>query len=176
MYCPFCQQKDSRVLESRVSEENKTMRRRRECESCKRRFTTYERVETIQVLVVKNSGSREAYSREKLMAGIVTACRKTSVSAEQIEEILDAIELEFQILGKREIASQHLGELVLARLKILNEVAYVRFASVYRQFQSIENFIEELRALSNERILLPGEAAQLPLAQDISSISFKPVS
>ncbi len=157
MYCPFCQQKDSRVLESRVSEENKTMRRRRECETCKRRFTTYERVETIQVLVVKNSGSREAYSREKLMTGIVTACRKTSVSAEQIEEILDAIELEFQILGKREIASQNLGELVLARLKLLNEVAYVRFASVYRQFQSVENFIEELRGLSNGRILMATE-------------------
>lgn len=155
MYCPFCQQKDSRVLESRINDENKSMRRRRECESCKKRFTTYERVESIQVLVVKNSGGREPYSREKLMAGIVTACRKTSVSAEQIEEVLDGLELELQVLGKREIASRQLGELVLSRLKLLNEVAYVRFASVYRQFQSVENFIEELKVLADNRMLMP---------------------
>ena len=155
MYCPFCQQKDSRVLESRISDENKSMRRRRECESCKKRFTTYERVESIQVLVVKNSGGREPYSREKLRAGIVTACRKTSVTAVQIDEILDGLELELQVLGKREISSRQLGELVLSRMKFLNEVAYVRFASVYRQFQSVENFIEELKQLADTRMVVP---------------------
>ncbi|MBX9686205.1 MAG: transcriptional regulator NrdR [Candidatus Obscuribacterales bacterium] len=151
MFCPFCQQNDSRVLESRLSEENTSIRRRRECESCKKRFTTYERIESIQILVVKNSGSREPYSREKLMTGIVTACRKTTVSAAQIEELIDALELELQVLGKREIQSSQLGELTLARLRLLNQVAYVRFASVYRQFQSVEDFISELQELAGER-------------------------
>lgn len=154
MYCPFCQQKDSRVLESRMSEEKTSIRRRRECESCKKRFTTYERVESMQLLVIKNSGNREPYSREKLSAGLLTACRKTTVSAAQIEEVLDGLELELQILGKREIPSSQLGELVLSRLRLLNEVAYVRFASVYRQFQSVEDFIRELHALADSRFVV----------------------
>lgn len=157
MYCPFCHHKESRVLESRLSEENTSIRRRRECESCKKRFTTYERIESIQVLVIKSAGGREPYSREKLKAGLVTACRKTTVSADQIEDIIDGIELELQILGKREISSRQLGELVLARMRLLNEVAYVRFASVYRQFQSIEDFIQELNTLASERSLLTAD-------------------
>lgn len=152
MYCPFCKEKESRVLESRVSDENTSIRRRRECEVCKKRFTTYERFESIQLLVVKSSGSREPYSREKLLTGIVTACCKTSVNAKQIEDLIDGLELELQILGKREISSRQLGELVLSRLRLLNEVAYVRFASVYRQFQSIEDFIRELNSLADERL------------------------
>ena len=153
MYCPFCHEKVSRVLESRLSEENSAIRRRRECESCQKRFTTYERIESIQLLIIKSHGGREPYSREKLMTGIVIACRKTTVSAEQIGEMLDSLELELQILGKREIQSAQLGELVLSRLRLLNEVAYVRFASVYRQFQSVEDFIAELKLLAEERSL-----------------------
>ncbi len=160
MYCPFCQQNDSRVLESRLSEENTSIRRRRECESCKKRFTTYERIESIQILVIKSSGDREPYTREKLLTGILTACRKTSVSAAQIEELIDSLELELQILGKREIQSKHLGELILDRLKLLNEVAYVRFASVYRQFQSVEDFIQELNRLAQQRLLLPSSSGE----------------
>jgi transcriptional repressor NrdR len=155
VYCPFCREKVSRVLESRLSEENSSIRRRRECESCQKRFTTYERVESLQVLIVKSHGGREPYSREKLMRGIITACRKTTVSAGEIAEMLDAIELELQILGKREVPSSYLGELVLTRLRWLNEVAYVRFASVYRQFQSVEDFISELNSLAGDRPLLP---------------------
>ena len=155
MYCPFCREKDSRVLESRLSEENSSIRRRRECESCQKRFTTYERIESIQLLVIKNHGGREPYSREKLMTGIVTACRKTTVSAQQIAEMLDGLELELQILGKREIQSSQMGQLVLSRLRLLNEVAYVRFASVYRQFQSVEDFIGELNKIADERSLSP---------------------
>ncbi len=158
MHCPFCQQNESRVLESRISDENKAIRRRRECESCKKRFTTYERIESIQILVVKASGGREPYSREKIKAGIVTACRKTTVSADQIEELIDGLELELQILGKREISSSQLGQLLLARLKLMNEVAYVRFASVYRQFQSVEDFILELKRLADERSLTIAES------------------
>lgn len=150
MFCPFCNQKDSRVLESRLAEENSSIRRRRECESCKKRFTTYERIESIQLLVVKNSGARELYSREKLRAGIVTACRKTTVSAAQIDELIESLELELQLFGKKEISSSQLGELSLARLAILNEVAYIRFASVYRQFQSIEDFVNVLNGLAEQ--------------------------
>jgi transcriptional repressor NrdR len=160
VYCPFCRENTSRVLESRLSEENSAIRRRRECESCQKRFTTYERVESIQLLVIKSHGGREPYSREKLRAGIVTACRKTTVSAEQIAEMLDSLELELQTAGKREIPSSHLGELVLARLRSLNEVAYVRFASVYRQFQSVQDFICELNALAGERFSLSGQGTE----------------
>jgi transcriptional repressor NrdR len=160
VYCPFCQQNDSRVLESRLSEENTSIRRRRECETCKKRFTTYERVESIQVLVIKSSGDREPYSREKLLTGIVTACRKTTVSAAQIQELIEGLELELQILGKKEIQSKQLGELILDRLQLLNEVAYVRFASVYRQFQSVEDFIQELNRLAHDRSLLPASGGE----------------
>jgi transcriptional repressor NrdR len=148
VYCPFCNQKDSRVLESRIADENSSIRRRRECENCKKRFTTYERVESIQLLVVKSSGAREPYSREKLRAGIVTACTKTTVSAQQIDELIESVELELQLFGKREIATSQLGGLVLTRLAALNDVAYVRFASVYRQFQSIQDFVQELQRIS----------------------------
>lgn len=150
MYCPFCNQKDSRVLESRIADENSSIRRRRECESCKKRFTTYERIESFQLLVVKSSGAREPYTREKLRAGISTACRKTTVTAQQIDELIESVELELQVLGKREIASSQLGKLVLSRLSALHDVAYVRFASVYRQFQSIDDFVQELQRLAGE--------------------------
>lgn len=153
MFCPFCNHKDSRVLESRLTGEN-SVRRRRQCEQCDKRFTTYERVEVMQLLVIKRSGSREPYAREKLRAGIARACSKTMVTAEQVDDLVDSVENELAALGKREIPATTLGELGLARLRSLDQVAYVRFASVYRQFRSVEDFIAELETLkTNERLL-----------------------
>lgn len=147
MNCPFCNHKDSRVLESRQSSENNAIRRRRECEACRKRFTTYERIENVQILIIKNSGNREPYSREKLRSGVDIACAKTPVTAEQIEELLDYLEMEISNSGRREVPSSYIGELIMNRLKLMNQVAYVRFASVYRQFRSAEDFVTELSGL-----------------------------
>jgi len=155
MYCPFCNSKDSRVLESRLTGEN-SVRRRRECETCQKRFTTYERAEAMQLLVVKRSGNREPYSREKLRAGISRACAKTMVTAEQVDDLVDSVENELATIGKREISASVLGEMALSRLRKLNQVAYVRFASVYRQFQSVEDFINELKSLREHDLVRPG--------------------
>lgn len=152
MFCPYCGKKESRVLESRVTGE-KAIRRRRECESCGKRFTTYERVEVMQILVVKSNGGREPYAREKLQAGIRRACAKTLVSAEEIDDLVDSVENEMATLGKREIPASLVGELALKRLSELDEVAYVRFASVYRQFKSIEDFVSELGNLKDNQTL-----------------------
>jgi transcriptional repressor NrdR len=149
VYCPFCNHKDSRVLESRLHSGNSSVRRRRECEGCKKRFTTFERVEIFQLLIVKSSGEREPYNASKLKDGISRACAKTSVTAEQIDELIEEVEIELQACSKREVSSSTLGELILIRLKSLNEVAYVRFASVYRQFQSVDDFIAELSRLKS---------------------------
>ncbi|MBY0546171.1 MAG: transcriptional regulator NrdR [Candidatus Obscuribacterales bacterium] len=135
------------MLESRLSTESSAVRRRRECEACHKRFTTFERVEAFQLLIVKTSGEREPYSVQKLRDGVSRACAKTTVTAEQIDSLLETIEAELLGNGKKELPSKLLGEMVLNRLKDLNEVAYVRFASVYRQFQSIEDFISELENL-----------------------------
>ena len=152
MHCPFCNSENSRVLESRTTEEGNSIRRRRECEdsSCNKRFTTYERIEVMPVLVVKRSGQREPYSREKLRGGIVRACEKTVITAEQIDNMIEDIENELAKQGKREVNSTVLGELVLNELKDLDQVAYVRFASVYRQFRSVEDFIKELHELQSD--------------------------
>ncbi len=150
IYCPFCDHKDSRVLESRLTAENSSVRRRRQCEACERRFTTYERVEVIQLLVVKSAGHREPYMREKLRAGISRACAKTMVTAQQIDDLVEAVENELAGLGKREVSSSQVGEMALAKLRSLHQVAYVRFASVYRQFRSIADFIAELDTLKDE--------------------------
>ena len=152
MLCPFCSSENSRVLESRTTEESTSIRRRRECENpvCNKRFTTYERIEVMPVLVVKKSGEREPYSREKLRSGIVRACEKTLITAEQIDNIIDNIENELAKQGKREVGSIVLGELVLTELRDLDQVAYVRFASVYRQFRSIDDFIKELQELQKD--------------------------
>jgi transcriptional repressor NrdR len=147
LYCPFCNNKDSRVLESRLTAENSSIRRRRECEACTRRFTTYERVETMQLLVIKTAGAREPYSREKLRNGVASACAKTMVTAEEIDSLVDSVENELAAAGRREVLSSELGDLALIRLRTLNEVAYVRFASVYKAFQSIDDFIVELNGL-----------------------------
>ncbi|MCC7529244.1 MAG: transcriptional repressor NrdR [Candidatus Melainabacteria bacterium] len=149
MLCPFCNAKDSRVLESRVAGEN-SVRRRRQCESCNRRFTTYERVEVMQLLVIKRSGSREPYTREKLRAGVSRACSKTTITAEQIDDLVDSVENELAADGKREVTAADLGEIALAKLRNLDQVAYVRFASVYRQFRSIEDFVAELHTLTGQ--------------------------
>ena len=149
MLCPFCNSENSRVLESRTTEEGTSIRRRRECENtaCAKRFTTYERIEIMPVLVVKRSGEREPYSREKLRSGLVRACEKTVITAEQTDNIIESIENELVKQGKREVNSYLIGELVLNELKDLDQVAYVRFASVYRQFRSIDDFIKELQGL-----------------------------
>ena len=152
MLCPFCNSPNSRVLESRTTEEASSIRRRRECENseCGKRFTTYERIEVMPVLVVKRSGEREPYSREKLRAGIVRACEKTLITAEQIDKLIESIENELARQGKREVSSAILGKLVLNELRELDQVAYVRFASVYRQFRSIDDFIKELQDLQSD--------------------------
>ncbi len=165
MFCPFCNKKDSRVLESRLTGEN-SVRRRRECEVCGKRFTTYERVEVMQMLIVKRSGSREPYTREKLEAGVRRACAKTMVTAEQIDDLVDSVENELASAGKKEVPSTLLGELALKRLRSLDEVAYVRFASVYRQFRSIEDFVSELNTLKDTHALLSGRDTVSSITQD----------
>ncbi|MCC6333242.1 MAG: transcriptional repressor NrdR [Myxococcales bacterium] len=147
MRCPFCQAADTRVLDSRDSAEGTIIRRRRECETCKRRFTTYERVEELNPLVVKKDGRREQFDRDKLLAGLKKACEKRPVSVEQVEALVTEIERTLQELGEKEIPSSTVGELVMERLSALDEVAYVRFASVYRSFRDIAEFMDELKEL-----------------------------
>lgn len=147
MRCPLCNSADSRVLESRLLEEDTCLRRRRECTGCSRRFTTYERVETVPLMVIKRDGSRQAFDPRKLTAGLMRACVKCSVSAHQIEAIAHAIETDLSKRFTREISAAEIGEQVLEHLRELDEVAYVRFASVYRKFSSIDDFIAELKTL-----------------------------
>ncbi|MGF1604457.1 MAG: transcriptional regulator NrdR [Thermosynechococcaceae cyanobacterium] len=147
MQCPFCQHTDSRVLESRSAESGRSVRRRRECLQCDRRFTTYERIEFVPVTVIKRDGQRESFDRSKLLRGVVTACEKTGITATRIEALVDDIEAELQQRSMRDVSSTEIGEAVLKSLKAISEVAYVRFASVYRQFQGIHDFIDELNQL-----------------------------
>lgn len=151
MQCPFCQHTDSRVLESRSAESGRSVRRRRECLQCDRRFTTYERIEFVPITVIKRDGQRESFDRSKLLRGVVTACEKTGITATRIEAFVDDIEAELQQRAVREVTSTEIGEAVLKSLKMLSEVAYVRFASVYRQFQGIYDFIEELNQLQEPK-------------------------
>jgi len=156
MRCPFCQAADTRVLDSRDSAEGTIIRRRRECETCKRRFTTYERVEELNPLVVKKDGRRENFDRDKLLAGLKKACEKRPVSVEQVEALVTEIERKLQELGEKEIPSSTVGELVMERLPALDEVAYVRFASVYRSFRDIAEFMDELKDI------IEGQGKKLP--------------
>jgi len=149
MQCPFCQHLNNRVLESRSAESDRSIRRRRECLECERRFTTYERIEYVPVTVIKQQGDRESFDRSKLLRGITTACEKTGVGALTIERIVDDIEAGLQQKAIREVTSGEIGELVLSHLKAVSEVAYVRFASVYRQFQGIRDFAEALSHLQD---------------------------
>ncbi len=149
MRCPFCQFPDNRVLESRSAESGHSVRRRRECLRCSRRFTTYERIEFVPVVVLKKSGERESFDRSKLLQGIVTACEKTGIPHAQLENMVDEIEAELQQRSIREVSSGEIGDFVLDHLKHLNEVAYIRFASVHRQFKGIRDFIETLDHLQH---------------------------
>ncbi|MGE5657498.1 MAG: transcriptional regulator NrdR [Actinomycetota bacterium] len=149
MQCPFCLCTNSRVLESRSAEAGQSIRRRRECLNCQHRFTTYERIEFVPVTVIKRDGKRESFDKSKLLRGIVRACEKTGVAASHIEALVDEIESELQGRSLREVTSSDIGEMVLKQLPALSEVAYVRFASVYRQFRGIRDFVETLRDLEN---------------------------
>ncbi|MGR9049106.1 transcriptional regulator NrdR [Halobacillus faecis] len=147
MKCPNCHYKSTKVLDSRPIEEGQAIRRRRECEQCQFRFTTFERIEEVPLIVVKKEGTREEFSREKLMRGLIRACEKRPVAVEELERVTMDIEKELRNRGVSEVMSEDIGEMVMERLSGIDEVAYVRFASVYRQFKDINVFIDELKEL-----------------------------
>ncbi|MEM6997685.1 MAG: transcriptional regulator NrdR [Patescibacteria group bacterium] len=151
MKCIKCDFGDTRVIESRSSGDGSSTRRRRECPECKERFTTYERIEMPQLVVVKSSGTREIFSREKLMSGLLRACEKTAVTALQIENLVAEVEKELIDLGDTEVASNNLGQMVIEKLADINEVAYVRFASVYRRFDTLASFEKELELIRSRK-------------------------
>ena len=145
MRCPFCNYEDTKVIDSRPADEQNAIRRRRECGSCGKRFTTYERLERFPMMVIKKDETREAYDRTKAEKGIMLACHKRPVSAQQIRELVDAVESEVISRGEREIPSTEIGEMVMSGVKELDPVAYVRFASVYREFKDVDSFMDELK-------------------------------
>lgn len=151
MKCPYCGYEESKVIDSRPADEGERIRRRRECLKCGKRFTTHEVIETVPIVVVKRDKSREVFDRNKLTAGILRACEKRPVSIEQIEKMVDIIEAQLQSSLDREVTSMTIGELTMDQLKNIDEVAYVRFASVYRQFKDINTFMEELNKLLKEK-------------------------
>lgn len=145
MKCPFCNQDNTRVVDSRPADDNTAIRRRRMCDACGKRFTTYEKVETIPLIVIKKDQNREQFDRSKIEAGVLRACHKRPVSAEQIHRLVDDVETEVFNLEEREIPSSVIGEIVMDKLKDLEAVAYVRFASVYREFKDVNTFMDELK-------------------------------
>lgn len=151
MKCPFCGCEESKVIDSRPTDEGERIRRRRECISCQKRFTTYEIIETVPVIVVKKDKSREVFDRNKLFNGMLRACEKRPVPLEKLESAVNEIETDLQNSLDREVTSVHIGELAMDKLKDLDEVAYVRFASVYRQFKDINTFMDELAKLLSEK-------------------------
>ena len=155
MKCPFCGYLESKVIDSRPAEEGATIRRRRECLSCQKRFTTYEIIERMPLVVVKRDGSRQSFDKAKLINGMVRACEKRPVALAQLEKIADDIEQELQGSLEREVSTADIGEMVMSRLKGVDEVAYVRFASVYREFTDIENFMQELEQLRDAKEFKP---------------------
>jgi len=159
MKCPFCHETDNRVIDSRLSKDSNMIRRRRECSKCNRRFTTYERVEEMMPMVVKKDGRRESYDRMKIINGLKRACEKRPVSINTIESIADRIERSLQERGEKEIPSSVIGEATMRELHRTDEVAYVRFASVYRSFKDINEFMAELEELLKERKGLPASRA-----------------
>lgn len=150
MKCPYCNHLESKVIDSRYTEEHTCIRRRRECISCQERFTTYERLEDLPLMVIKKDGDMELFDRNKLMTGLLKACEKRSVSQEELEQLITDIEKELRNDMKQEVYSSEIGELVMNRLRDIDEVAYVRFASVYRQFKDVEKFKQELERLLEE--------------------------
>lgn len=151
MKCPYCSYTESKVIDSRPAEEGASIRRRRECLACQRRFTTYEIMERLPLVVVKRDGSRQTFDKNKLIRSMLKACEKRSVALEELEQIANEIEQELQNALEREIPTSEVGELVMKRLKDLDEVAYVRFASVYRQFKDLNTFMEELTRLLGDK-------------------------
>jgi len=151
MKCPFCRDLENKVIDSRLSKDGDIIRRRRECLRCQRRFTTYERVEEILPMVVKKDGRREQFDRHKVLEGLRLACNKRPVSAEQLEELVDGIERKLQEMGEKEVPTSVIGEAAMRELARLDEVAYVRFASVYRSFKDLGEFMSELKELISER-------------------------
>ena len=147
MKCPFCADMENKVIDSRLSKEGYAIRRRRECLACSRRFTTYERIEEIPLMIIKKDGRREDFNRDKIRTGITKACEKRNVSMNSIEDFLDALEQELRETGKKEISSSIVGERVMNRLHDLDEIAYVRFASVYREFKDVNDFVQELKLM-----------------------------
>lgn len=151
MKCPFCNNIDTRVVDSRAMDESTVIRRRRFCDKCGEKFTTYERLETIQLTVIKQNGTREIFSRDKIMNGLIRSCNKRNITRQQLEKTVDEIEAVLLNTMRREVETREIGELVMEKLKGMDEVAYVRFASVYKQFQDIDTFMDELAKIQNEK-------------------------
>ena len=147
MKCPYCSHPDTRVIDSRPAEDGNSIRRRRSCDVCGKRFTTYEKVETIPLIIIKKDNNREQYNRGKIESGVLRACYKRPVSAEEIQKCIDHIETEIFSLEEKEIPSSTIGEIVMDELKKLDEVAYVRFASVYREFKDVNTFMDEIKKI-----------------------------
>lgn len=147
MKCPYCNQLDTRVIDSRPAEDGNSIRRRRSCDACGKRFTTYEKVETIPLIIIKKDNNRETYDRSKIEGGVLRACHKRPVSAQQITMLVDEVENEIFNMVEKEISSQTIGELLMNKLMNLDAVAYVRFASVYREFKDVNTFMEELKKM-----------------------------
>ena len=145
MKCPFCGHENTRVIDSRPAEENNSIRRRRVCDECNKRFTTYEKIETIPLIIIKKDNNRETYDRSKIEAGVLRACHKRPISANQINTLIDDVETEIFNMEEKEISSAVIGEIVMNKLKDLEAVAYVRFASVYREFKDVNTFMDELK-------------------------------
>lgn len=150
MKCKYCGSSESKVIDSRQAEEGTSIRRRRECDNCGKRFTTYERIEQINIMVIKKDKSREAFDREKILRGILKSCEKRNITLEQMEQIVDSIEKDLLNSMKREVSSTEIGEMVMKKLKSLDEVSYIRFASVYREFKDIDSFMAEIRNIKSE--------------------------
>ena len=150
MKCPFCGQDNTRVIDSRPAEDNNPIRRRRGCDECNKRFTTYEKGETIPLIVIKKDNVREQYDRSKIEGGILRACHKRPVSVDTITKIVDEVETEIFSSEEKEVSSERIGEIVMEKLKDVDAVAYVRFASVYREFKDVETFLDELNKMLNK--------------------------
>jgi len=149
MKCPFCSHPDTRVIDSRPADENNSIRRRRVCDECGKRFTTYEKVETIPLIIIKKDKNREQYDRAKIESGVLRACHKRPISAAQITNLIDDVETEIFSMEEKEIESRVIGELVMNKLKEIDDVAYIRFASVYREFKDVNTFMDELKQVLN---------------------------
>jgi len=150
MKCPFCAEIDNKVIDSRLSKDGNVIRRRRECIICSRRFTTYEHIEEIPVMIIKKDGRREVFSREKVRSGLQKACQKRDISINVIDEFLDELERDLREAGEKEISSNKIGEKIMVKLHEIDDVAYVRFASVYREFKDVNDFVSELKKLLSE--------------------------